>query len=278
MEWQDKALLLWVKQKSKDTLVMHLLTERHGRCQCALSLKSNKAPMLLPGSELRIAHSSNGINKMGSVKIIEVDKGIVPDGEDDVSLTVVSYINELLTENFSQNQPMPKVFHATEALFSSFAEKDDRWPLYFACWEMTLLEELGLAEGLQRCRPAYRQGEAIYLSKKSGRAVTRTEAGAFLDRMVPVPSILMGARNCKMVEVHQALELTTLLADRSAGLGVDKVELPEDRAALIGAISRHRSIPQKESKPAGPIMSENDRRKRLLSLKPLMVSSRRGGA
>ena len=232
MNWRDNALMLSVRKKSSSKLQLNLLTEKHGRVECLLDLKANKDVLLLPGCFMDISVAPSGIGQVAIEELHQVDGGSVAKSADDVSLQILGYANKFLTDILHPGEPCKSVYAAAQILFDSLANEDRRWPLHFVVMEMTVLCFLGHDGGVERCRSAFNHGDTIYLSPRSGRAASRAEAGAFLDRMIPVPGILLGQKNGNMIDVRQSMDLTKLLFTKFACPAIGSEGLPESREKI----------------------------------------------
>ena len=273
MNWTDDAILLSVAKVAKTALLMDALTRDHGRCQAVITLKGAKLPTLLPGSFLRLAFSPGGAGKHGAGKLLDVSGGLFAESAESVELAVIQAIKDMSLAFMPAHEPLPDIYQATEGLLNSLLCEDRRWPLHFVRWEFTLLTALGHVEGAARCSSDFRHGEAIYISPRSGRMATRTEAGAFLDRMLPVPSFLLGARNATIVEVLQGNDLSQALFERFLMPEAEVEQLPASRAYLIERMRMIRTIPATKA-DRQPVIDEEARRVRMRSARPLMVSNK----
>lgn len=278
MTWDDEALLLSLTQKSKTRLVLNLLSADHGRLQCKMKLDPNNKLMLLPGSKLRVRYIAGELGKMGEVFLDDVDAGILTDNADDIAIVVILHVNKMLSDLLEPDVPARSIYAETLELFMSLAVDDKRWPIHYARWEMALIKDLGFARGFDRCRSAYQHGEAIYFSPRRGMPYPRDEVGAFVDKMMPVPAILMGARNATIVQVREALELTSLIYEKFLRPELDVGPLGDRRAQIAQESMKFRTLPtaRKDTKPGE--MSDEDRRRRMESIQPLMVQTRASGA
>ena len=86
MGWSDNALMLSVRRKSEEELLLNLLTQNHGMRPCNLTLDPSDVKMLLPGCELEITGVLTGTSGLVDVKINKVSHGVVVDGPEDPML------------------------------------------------------------------------------------------------------------------------------------------------------------------------------------------------
>ncbi len=269
MNWTDDAILLSATKVARSALLIDTLTRRHGRCLALLPLQGKSDPLLLPGSFLRPGYAPNVGQKPGRGALLGTSGGIIADSGQDIGLIVLTAIQELSVRLLPLSEPVPKIYDAVQELIWSLLANDRRWPVHYTCWEFALLSVRGYVTGIERCLPAFRHGEAIYLSPRGATLVTREEAGAFLDRMLPVPGYLFGGSRVHIAELRQGVALLQFLAERFvfSGEGGDQ---PRSRALTVSAMGEYRTIPWKRTSEA-PILDERARNLRLLSSRPLTV-------
>jgi DNA repair protein RecO (recombination protein O) len=82
-------------------------------------------------------------------------------------------------------------------------------------WELGLLSELGFALQLGSCASTGATEELIYVSPKSGRAVSRLAGEPYHDKMLKLPEFLTGSTdNVTLKDVEQGISLTEFFMDR----------------------------------------------------------------
>lgn len=92
-----------------------------------------------------------------------------------------------------EREPHPGVFLAFEALVSAFA-LPDVWPAIFVRFEAGLLEDLGFGMDLSRCAATGTMDDLIYVSPRTGRAVSREAGAPYADKMLALPPFMLGAQ------------------------------------------------------------------------------------
>ena len=92
-----------------------------------------------------------------------------------------------------EREPHPGVFLAFEALMGAFSLAAV-WPAIFVRFEMGLLEDLGFGLDLSRCAATGVLDDLIYVSPRTGRAVSRDAGAPYADKMLALPPFLLGAQ------------------------------------------------------------------------------------
>ena len=67
------------------------------------------------------------------------------------------------------------------------------WPALFVRWELQLLGELGFGLDLSECAATGTDADLIYVSPRSGRAVSRDAGQPYCDRLLKLPAFLLDA-------------------------------------------------------------------------------------
>ena len=78
----------------------------------------------------------------------------------------------------------------------------------------------------------------IYVSPKSGRAVSRSGAGDWAIRMLPLPDVLLGRGDAPDTEVAQGLETTGYFLNHHLAPDLGNRPIPDARARFVDAFIR----------------------------------------
>jgi len=187
----------------------------------------------------------------------------------------IQHVNETIANLVIPNEPQQDLFAASIHLVRKMEVEDLRWPISFIQWEIAILGALGHMDRFQRCQGDYRHGEAIYISPRSGKVVSRKEAGAFLDRLEPVPSLVMGAKNGTLEDVSRSLDLLGMLFEDFAcpDLGGGRLWATRNKVATL--ISEMSYIPDLPKTPVVVATDEEERKRRISAMRRLMVGGRK---
>jgi DNA repair protein RecO (recombination protein O) len=109
------------------------------------------------------------------------------------------------------------------------------WPLAYLQWEVALLEEMGFGLDLSVCAVTGGTEDLVYVSPRTGRAVSRAGAGDYAPRLLPLPPVLRGEGEADAGAIRTALGVTGhFLKERL----LEGRELPAARERLIEVIAR----------------------------------------
>jgi DNA repair protein RecO (recombination protein O) len=115
-----------------------------------------------------------------------------------------------------EREPHPAAYEGAEALIDAIAEHDFAdWVPLFVRWELGLLDELGFGLDLSRCAATGAADHLIYVSPRTGRAVSAEAGAEYRERMLPLPQFLLGrqAGDPTPADLAQGLALTAHFLD-----------------------------------------------------------------
>ncbi|MEG2731041.1 DNA repair protein RecO, partial [Brevundimonas sp.] len=107
-----------------------------------------------------------------------------------------------------EREPHPGAFLAFEAMMGAFA-LPEVWPAIFVRFEAGLLEDLGFGLDLSRCAATGSMDDLIYVSPRTGRAVSREAGAPYADKLLRLPPFMLGAQaGLDEGDVNDGLALT----------------------------------------------------------------------
>lgn len=251
MEWRDTGILLSVKRHGETSAILDVFTKDHGRHAGVLRGASSRkiAAALQPGSDLDVSWRARLEDHIGSYTIepVKTRAGIAMANR--LTLAGLNSVMAILAFALPERESQLRLYSDT-VLLLDLLDHADVWPLAYLKWELALLEELGFGLDLSECAATGRNDELIYVSPKSGRAVSRHGAGEWADRMLPLPPVLAGKGHAPDDEILLALKTTGHFLENKLAPALGSKPLPSARAAFIDRYHRHcGTLPQSDAKP-----------------------------
>ena len=176
MEWSDEGVILGVRAHGETGAVLELFTRAHGR---HLGLvhggRSRKLrPVLQTGNHVDATWKARSPINLGHLAPGAAE-GLRRPGHGrrrgPGRLTSIAALTRLLPER----DPHPNLYEVTLFVLG-FLDESAVWPALVVRWELALLEELGFGLDLASCAATGRTADLIYVSPKSGRAVSADAA------------------------------------------------------------------------------------------------------
>lgn len=242
MEWRDEGLLLAVRPHGESAAILDVFTSLHGRHAGVLRGGQSRrmAPMLQPGNQLDLTWRARLDDHLGIFTAESLrSRSALLDSR--LALAALNAILALLHAALPERDPHPGLYALTQALLDRLGP-DRGWAVDYLRWEKSLLEEMGYGLDLDRCAATGSTDELIYVSPKSGRAISRAGAGEWADRLLPLPACLRGETPAAPGDIAAGLTTTGFFLEHRLSAGLGRAGLPEARQRLAELLSR---IPDK---------------------------------
>lgn len=191
MEWTDEAIVLGVRRHGEGSAIVELLTQDHGRHLGLVrgGTSARMRPVLQPGNAVRATWRARLDEHMGlyAIEGLRLRAGaLLGLGHGAYGLTHLAALVRLLPER----DPHPSIHAALTDLLDHF---EDALPAAAGLvrFELGMIAELGFGLDLTRCAATGSRDELVYVSPKSGCAVSRMAGEAWRDRLLPLPPFLL---------------------------------------------------------------------------------------
>jgi DNA repair protein RecO (recombination protein O) len=239
MQWSDEGIILSVKPHGETASIVEVLTRSHGR---HLGLvhggRSRKLrPVLQIGNHVDATWKARLADQLGHIAV-ELRRGYAAASLDDAlalaGMTSLAALSRLLPER----DPHPSLYEVSLFVLG-FLDDPSVWPALYVRWEMALLEELGFGLDLTECVVTGGNDQLIYVSPKSGRAVSASAGEPYKDKLLALPGFLTkgSGRVAGPAEIRAGLALTGYFLDTRV-LQPRQETLPEARARLAQLLTR----------------------------------------
>lgn len=239
MEWRDEGILLSTRRHGETSAIIEVFTPEHGRHAGVVRGGTSRkiAPILQPGAQLDLYWRARLEDHIGSFQVEPVRSRAAVALGDRMALAGLNAVTALLGFCLPEREPHKRLYLQSEQLLDLLGQSDV-WPLAYLRWEVSLLEEMGYALELEVCAVTGQRDDLAFVSPKSGRAVSRSAAGEWVDRLLPLPNVLRGVGDGDDPEVVQALKTTGHFLNAHLAKGLGNKPLPEARARFIETFIR----------------------------------------
>jgi DNA repair protein RecO (recombination protein O) len=155
--------------------------------------------------------------------------------EDPLALAGLSSI-AALARLLPERDPHPSLYEVTLFVLG-FLDDATVWPALYVRWELALLDELGFGLDLTECAATGSNDRLIYVSPKSGHAVSESAGEPYKDKLLSLPAFLARSRGAHVQaeDIRAGLALTGYFLE-SRVLAPRGAALPDVRARLAGRL------------------------------------------
>ena len=193
MEWTDAAIVLSARPYGETGLIADVLTREHGR-HLGLVRGSKARAALQPGNGLSLTWRARLPEQLGSyvIELARARAGALMESRD--SLTGLNAFCAIAQAALPEHQVHAGLHDAAEILLDAMAaEGFDHWGPLYVRWEAGLLEALGFGLDLSQCAATGTVRDLIYVSPRTGRAVSEGAGADYATRLLALPQFLLGA-------------------------------------------------------------------------------------
>lgn len=190
MEWTDDGIVLGVRRHGESSAVVELLTRDHGRHLGLVRGASGvrMRPVLQPGNTVRAVWRARLDEHLGMYAIEGLRlraAGLIAASHAVYGVTHLAALARLLPER----DPHEDIYQRLEYALDDFDDAGVA-AAHIVRFELAILAELGFGLDLESCAATGETADLIYVSPKSGGAVSRTAGEPWRDRLLPLPAFL----------------------------------------------------------------------------------------
>lgn len=239
IEWRDEAALLATRPFGEAAVIIEVFSATHGRHAGVVRGGTSRklAPLLQPGTQLAVTWKARLDSHLGSFTVEPIRSRAAVAMGDRLALAGLNAVTGLLAMVLPEREAYPALYARTIGLLDLLGQSD-LWPLAYLRWEQALLEEMGFGLDLSACAVRGVNEDLVFVSPKSGRAVSREGAGEWADRMLDLPPVLAGKGDASHAEVLLALATTGFFIENRLIKSLGDKPVPPARARLLDAIAR----------------------------------------
>lgn len=244
MEWTDDGIVLGVRRHGESSAIVELLTRGHGR---HLGLVRGGAgarmrPVLQPGNSVRAIWRARLDEHLGTYALEGTRlraASLLASPHAVYGVTHLAALARLLPER----DPHQGIFEMLDRTLDDFDNAGGA-AVHLVRFELAMLGELGFGLDLDNCAATGETTDLVYVSPKSGGAVSRTAGEPWRDRLLPLPAFLRpseeDAADWSDQDLQDGFRLTGLFLLRHVleprGLGHS-----DAREGFINAVIRQRA-------------------------------------
>jgi len=239
MDWRDHGILLSARPHGESSAIIDVFTETHGRHAGVVRGGTSRriAPILQPGAQLDVVWRARLEDHIGTYQVEPLRSRAAAALSGRLALAGLNAVCALLGFCLPEREVHPRLYAQSEQLLDLLGQ-DDIWPLAYLRWELALLEATGFALDLDSCAVTGAREGLVYVSPRSGRAVSRQGAGEWADRMLPLPDCLRGIGPAPDAQVVQALGTTGHFLDQKLASSLGNKPLPPARVRFVDLLTR----------------------------------------
>lgn len=248
MEWHEEAVILGVRRLGETSVVAEVMTRSRGRHLGLVrgGRSRKRQPIVQPGNLVEATWRARLDEHMGTLVLEPVALRAARLMETPVGLHAIQLLAAYL-RLLPERDAHPRLYdgldiiaaHLADLADASASDRPEAGELVLR-FEIALLEELGFGLDLETCAATGRRDDLVYVSPKSGRAVSAEAGRPWHDKLLALPAFLAtaGGRSDE-ASLKDGFALTRYFLSRHVWTprGIDE---PPSREAMIAALVKGR--------------------------------------
>jgi DNA repair protein RecO (recombination protein O) len=237
MEWDAPAIVLDVRPYGEGDAIATVMTAEHGahRGLARGGGARSRTAIWQPGNLVQARWVARLADQLGSLTAELVHPGAALAMEDPLGLAMLSAACAVTEGALPERAPQPRVFEGLLRLIARLPQ-GPAMLTDLVRWEAVLLAELGYGLDLTSCAVTGATIGLVFVSPKTGRAVTSDGAGVWTSRLLRLPAFLVGDDEATPPDWRDGLRLTGHFLERDA-FGHHHRPLPVARQMLYDRVA-----------------------------------------
>ncbi len=243
MEWSETGIVVGTRRHGETDIILEAMTAAHGRHLGLVKggRSRRQRPILQPGNMLALTWRARLHEHLGNFRaepLVERSVDLMTSRIGAFGLALAGEHLRLLPER----DPHPRLYEALNVMLDCF----DRAPLageLMVRFELLVLDELGFGLDLETCAATGGRDALVYVSPKSGRAVSRTAGEPYADKLLTLPEFLGAPAGAGALgeALDAGFRLSGAFLERHV-YNARGVPLPEVRASFINALQANSEV------------------------------------
>ena len=229
MNFKDRGIILSKSPLKEKSSIVTIFTENHGIYSGVLKQYNKKSgDNLAEGNLVDFFWSARLHEHIGSAKaeLIKAYNAYLMTNKTKLYAfnSIVSILKASFCEREPHNKLFPRLIQFMDKLKENFSFEE------YIKFELEILKESGYQLQLNSCAATGSSEDLIYVSPKSGQAVSRNAGIPYADKLLILPQFLINSSNTDISSINEAFKLTSYFFERY--IFIDKPN-PQARSNFI---------------------------------------------
>lgn len=247
MDWHDDGIILSAKRHGETSAIVWVLTREHGAHAGLVKggFSKRQRATVEPGNRVHATWRARLAEHLGSYALETTHAHGAALMDDAERLGAMSAVLGVARAALPEREPHPATLEALETLLDALEHEDiapnaSAWGQLYVRWEMGLLSELGFRLDLSHCASTGATEDLVWVSPKSGRAVSAEAGQPYAAQLLALPGFLRPSHDedANLRDIVQGLKLTGYFLERHLFAPHSRT-MPQARARLVERMGKH---------------------------------------
>lgn len=237
MEWRDEGIILATRKHGETSVILEVMTRERGRHLGMVrgGRSRRMRPFLQPGNRVDLLWRARLDEQLGTFQVEPIEQNAARLLESAAAVfglqTLAAHLRLL-----PERDPHGRLYETLGLILAHLDDASVAGALV-ARFEIMVLDELGFGLDLLQCGATGTRENLIYISPKTGRAISAEAGAPWADRLLPLPTFLKaGAEISGDGEAINAAFRTTGYFFARHVYEPRGMTAPESRASFISAL------------------------------------------
>ena len=217
MNWTDEGIFLSGRKFGENSSIVSIFTRGKGRHLGLVQGGTGRRmrPVLQMGNLLQCMWSARLQDNLGNFQLELTRPCAAVLMEYPVKLSGLAAVCGLVDLLLPEREPCGTLFDHTVSLLDSFLSGED-YLMRYIMWELDLLSDIGFGLNLEKCAVSGVTVDLVWVSPKSGRAVSKKAGLPYAKKLLPLPGFIVYGGKANKSEILDGLALTGHFLRRAA--------------------------------------------------------------
>lgn len=238
MDWSEEGVVLGVRRQGENNVVLELFSRGHGRHLGLVRGGRGRRlrPVLQTGNLVQVTWRARLAEHLGTYTVEALEMQAARLMDEPFKLAGLMSMAEL-TRLLPEREPHERLYEAFRIVLSQI-DDDAVWPALLVRWELGLLEELGFGLDLSKCAATGTTERLIYVSPKSGKAVSEEAGKPYKPKLLALPAFIGAGRTeaPSSADICDGFKLTNHFLERDVLLPRG-LSMPQSRERVVSTLA-----------------------------------------
>lgn len=246
MEWNDDAIVIGKYRHGENSAIITLLTANHGLHKGfvrGVTNKNNRSIYQL-GNIINATWKGRLAEHLGNFAAESTSPTAAFIANNQRKIYALESICNILSELLPERALYPYISQLSFNLIKSLLQDKDNWVNYYTILEYEILSHLGFGIDLSECAATRTTEDLIYVSPKSGRAVSKQAGDPYKEKLIHLPKFMLNYSQQQNItyqiddaEILQSLIMTRYFMNKELFAPFNK-KMPQSRMRFEGVFER----------------------------------------
>jgi DNA repair protein RecO (recombination protein O) len=243
LQWKDQGIIVALKRFGEDKTIVTLLTDAHGRHMGVMRLSKKAEQVFHLGNLCEATWQARLPEHLGTWRLENIHSTFAMIFQNPLRLEALNTGCALINAALPEREYQKEIFHIFQKFIFNLAKEN--WAWFLVDLELTLLKYAGIMLDFSACAATGSQQDLVFVSPRTGRAVSKAAGFPYQDRLLSLPPCLTEAKRREISlsskELLAVLELNEYFLNRYL-FGLHGLKLPEARERFKNRLARQSYI------------------------------------